>query len=183
MSEPKVNFKVNPKEVNELVLRLKNGERLSLSTKLAEEIHWRAKGEGIHHSYEPESTGVFVLKLLPEPIPLLLTCPQCGMRHIDAGEFATKPHHTHACQHCGMTWRPAIVPTVGVQFLPGFKDEINPAKVWSEAAVKGSLSLREQVANMKEVALQVRSRHDYQQLQDAGVDELIALAIEYGEKA
>lgn len=43
-------------------------------------------------------------------------------RHIDVGEFATKPHHTHACQHCGMTWRPAVVDTVGVRFLPGFKD-------------------------------------------------------------
>ena len=37
-------------------------------------------------------------------------------------EFATKPHHTHSCQECGLTWRPAIGPTVGVQFLPGFKN-------------------------------------------------------------
>jgi rubredoxin len=58
-----------------------------------------------------------------EPIPMLLTCPSCGARHIDVGEFATKVHHTHACQSCGMVWRPAIVPTVGVQFLPGFKNE------------------------------------------------------------
>ena len=58
-----------------------------------------------------------------EPIPMILTCPSCNGRHIDKGEFATMPHHTHACQHCGMVWRPAIVPTVGVQFLPGFRDE------------------------------------------------------------
>jgi len=60
-----------------------------------------------------------------DPIPLLLTCPAkgCGKRHIDEGEFATKAHHTHACQHCGHVWRPAIKPTVGVQFLPGFKNE------------------------------------------------------------
>jgi hypothetical protein len=57
------------------------------------------------------------------PIPMILTCPSCSYRHIDVGEFATKVHHTHACQHCGMIWRPAIVPTVGVQFLPGFKNE------------------------------------------------------------
>jgi hypothetical protein len=57
-----------------------------------------------------------------QPIPMLLTCPSCGERHIDTGDFATKPHHTHACQHCGMVWRPALVPTVGVRFLPGFKD-------------------------------------------------------------
>lgn len=55
------------------------------------------------------------------PIPMLLSCPICGHRHIDR-EFKDKPHHTHACQHCGNCWRPAIVPTVGVAFLPGFKD-------------------------------------------------------------
>ncbi len=60
---------------------------------------------------------------LTKPIPLILTCPICGARHIDKGEFAIKVHHTHSCQRCGMTWRPAIVATVGVQFLPGFKDE------------------------------------------------------------
>jgi hypothetical protein len=61
----------------------------------------------------------------PSPIPMLLWCPApgCNTRHVDKGEFATKHHHTHACQACGMVWRPAIVPTVGVQFLPGFKDD------------------------------------------------------------
>jgi len=63
----------------------------------------------------------------PAPIPMLLWCPQCRARHIDVGEFATKPHHTHACQSCGMVWRPALVPTVGVQFLPGFKNLPMPA--------------------------------------------------------
>lgn len=61
-----------------------------------------------------------------QPIPMYLLCPKCGGRHIDEGEFATKPHHTHACQFCGLTWRPAVVPTVGVQFLPGFKNEEKP---------------------------------------------------------
>lgn len=55
-------------------------------------------------------------------VPLILYCPKCGGRHIDEGEFASKPHHTHACQHCGMVWRPAVLATVGVQFLPGFKN-------------------------------------------------------------
>lgn len=57
-----------------------------------------------------------------EPIPMLLWCPECGARHVDRGDFASKPHHTHACQGCGHVWRPAIACTVGVQFLPGFKD-------------------------------------------------------------
>jgi len=59
---------------------------------------------------------------LSAPVPMLLTCPACNARHIDEGEFATKVHHTHSCQHCGMTWRPAVVATVGVRFLPGFKN-------------------------------------------------------------
>ena len=58
-----------------------------------------------------------------EPIPIRLECPACGELHIDVEEFATKPHHTHACQHCGAVWRPAVVATVGVRFLPGFKNE------------------------------------------------------------
>ena len=55
------------------------------------------------------------------PIPLLLTCPMCRYRHIDEGEFARTAHHTHACQHCGHVWRPAIGATVGVRFLPGYQ--------------------------------------------------------------
>lgn len=57
------------------------------------------------------------------PVPMLLWCPECTDRHIDRGDWKTKPHHTHACQSCGHVWRPAIVETVGVQFLPGFKDQ------------------------------------------------------------
>lgn len=56
------------------------------------------------------------------PIPMRLNCPECGELHIDEGEFATRSHATHACQACGMVWRPAIVATVGVHFLPGFKN-------------------------------------------------------------
>jgi hypothetical protein len=59
---------------------------------------------------------------LEKPVPMILTCPACGVRHIDEGEFADKRHHTHACQSCGMCWRPAVVATVGVRFLPGFKN-------------------------------------------------------------
>ena len=57
-----------------------------------------------------------------EPVPMLLWCPWCNARHVDQGEFATKPHHTHACQSCGLVWRPALIATVGVQYLPGFHD-------------------------------------------------------------
>lgn len=58
-------------------------------------------------------------------IPMRLVCEACGRLHIDEGEWATRPHHTHTCQYedCGLTWRPAIVHTVGVRFLPGFRSE------------------------------------------------------------
>lgn len=56
-------------------------------------------------------------------VDMILHCPMCHERHIDEGEFKTKQHHTHACQHCGHVWRPAVVPTRGVRFLPGFKNE------------------------------------------------------------
>lgn len=60
---------------------------------------------------------------LEKPVPMLLWCPLCHFRHVDKGEFATKAHKSHACQKCGMVWRPAVRPTVGVQHLPGFRDE------------------------------------------------------------
>jgi rubredoxin len=59
---------------------------------------------------------------LSAPRAMLLWCPQCNTRHIDKNDFATKPHHTHACQSCGHVWRPAIESTCGVRFLPGFKN-------------------------------------------------------------
>lgn len=60
------------------------------------------------------------------PLPMRIHCPKCGELHIDEGEFATKSHATHSCQHCGLTFRPAVVPTVGVRFLPGYKNEEPP---------------------------------------------------------
>lgn len=55
-------------------------------------------------------------------IPLILFCP-AGHRHIDEADFSEKPHHTHACQECGIVWRPALVNTHGVQFLPGYRND------------------------------------------------------------
>lgn len=62
------------------------------------------------------------LRELRKPIPMTIYCPMCKARHLDEGKFETHPHHTHSCQTCGHTWRPAVVHTVGVQFLPGFKN-------------------------------------------------------------
>lgn len=63
-----------------------------------------------------------------EPIPMHLWCPICHTKHIDIGEFATKPHRTHSCQNCGLNWQPCLLSTVGVQFLPGCKNDEQPTR-------------------------------------------------------
>jgi predicted RNA-binding Zn-ribbon protein involved in translation (DUF1610 family) len=78
-----------------------------------------AEAEARYRQKEAEATAITIQA---QPIAMLLWCPECGQRHIDEGDFAHKPHHTHACQNCGLNWRPAVVATVGVRFLPGFKN-------------------------------------------------------------
>jgi hypothetical protein len=73
-------------------------------------------------------------------IPMLLWCPECGSRHIDVGEWAERSHHTHACQHCGNVWRPAVVNTSGVRFLPGFKNDTDPEIKEIRDALNGRLT-------------------------------------------
>lgn len=79
--------------------------------------------------HRPEARAAGMGVMFEQPIPMRLCCEGCGKLHIDEGEFATKVHHTHSCQHCGLTWRPAVVPTVGVRFLPGFKNAAPPPPV------------------------------------------------------
>jgi hypothetical protein len=55
-----------------------------------------------------------------EPIDMVLFCPKCGMQHIDAPDERTpdwknEPHRSHLCHGCGHIWRPADVPTNGVE--------------------------------------------------------------------
>lgn len=63
----------------------------------------------------------------PAPIPMRIHCPLCGTQHIDEGEFVTRSHTSHTCQNqaCGLTWKVANVPTVGVRFLPGTNNATN----------------------------------------------------------
>lgn len=56
-------------------------------------------------------------------IDMLLWCPECGGRHIDSNDPLVPPHRTHACQHCGMQWRPSNLRTRGVNFLPGARND------------------------------------------------------------
>lgn len=82
----------------------------------------------------------------PEPIPMVLHCPKCGMQHIDGdnweelriqaaesgrdregdrdlerwledNEWNNPPHRSHLCHGCGTIWRPADVPTTGVKSI------------------------------------------------------------------
>ncbi len=82
---------------------------------------------GVRHDAQLQDEVLSLRKKIAEAsikrVPMLLWCPMCHERHIDVGIFATKAHHTHSCQRCGLCWRPAIVATVGVQFLPDFKDQ------------------------------------------------------------
>jgi hypothetical protein len=52
------------------------------------------------------------------PVPMLLFCPKCGLQHVDAPDEAkgwhNPPHRSHLCAGCGTIWRPADVPTTGV---------------------------------------------------------------------
>ncbi|WP_180541405.1 hypothetical protein [Nevskia soli] len=72
-----------------------------------------------------------------EPISMVLYCPNCGAQHIDAPEsepgriissgpgagraiapkvtWANPPHRSHLCHACRCIWRPADVPTIGVE--------------------------------------------------------------------
>ena len=59
------------------------------------------------------------------PIDMVLRCPVCGVRHVDAPSddaydgnpptWTNPPHRSHLCHECGHVWRPADVPTNGVE--------------------------------------------------------------------
>jgi predicted RNA-binding Zn-ribbon protein involved in translation (DUF1610 family) len=98
-------------------------------TAVAREIGARRNIDGITCRRD-EDTVLNVLHMLNrllngvtiDSVPMRLVCERCGELHIDEGVFAKQPHHTHSCQKCGLTWRLAVVHTVGVRFLPGFKN-------------------------------------------------------------
>lgn len=73
-------------------------------------------------------------QLPSDPIPMIIYCPMCCYQHLDEGEWATRLHRTHQCQHCSHKWRPANVATVGVakllEQLP--KDLNSEAATWAE---------------------------------------------------
>ncbi len=58
---------------------------------------------------------------MTSPIPMVLFCPACGLRHIDGPDegrgWTNPPHRSHLCSGCEHVWRPADVATVGVTML------------------------------------------------------------------
>ena len=73
-----------------------------------------------------------------QPIDMVLHCPNCGKQHIDAPEgqfipgftadetvaynehyklWTNPPHRSHLCHGCSCIWRPADVPTNGVESI------------------------------------------------------------------
>ncbi len=76
-----------------------------------------------HLEWTPRAPVIKAPPVAVKPTAMRLPCPSCHQLHIDTGDFATEPHRTHSCQNCGEVWRPALVPTVGVRFLPGYKNE------------------------------------------------------------
>lgn len=69
---------------------------------------------GEAHDFYQDQADFYYDEVVSAPIPMVLTCYECGEDHIDEGIWEHKLHRTHQCQHCGYEWRPALVPTVGV---------------------------------------------------------------------
>jgi hypothetical protein len=95
------------------------------------------------------------------PIDMVLHCPACGQQHIDAPEeeeyedrsgqlrmkcdWMNPPHRSHLCHGCGNIWRPADVPTNGVEAVKtkGKADSpIAPAQAaaWTSLSPDGSVN-------------------------------------------
>lgn len=78
---------------------------------------------------------------MDKPIDMILYCPLCGTQHIDKEEtpaphmmgkrWTNPPHRSHLCDCCGHIWRPADVPTNGVQAIStrGKDDKDAPAQI------------------------------------------------------
>lgn len=77
-----------------------------------------AEGRKILESVILLARGEFPGQIV-EPIPMVLHCPLCGTQHVDKPEpeigWTNPPHKSHLCHGCGIVWRPASVPTVGVE--------------------------------------------------------------------
>lgn len=100
-----------------------------------------------HYKSKADTIAIFIDKLrralaaqppaeptVAAPLDMVLPCPVCGLRHVDAPEpekgWTNPPHKSHLCHGCGTIWRPASVPTNGVATVAsrGQDDTWNPAQ-------------------------------------------------------
>lgn len=74
-----------------------------------------AHGRYVRH--EDAEAAIEVVRATPAPINMILHCPKCHVQHIDAPEtcWTNPPHRSHLCHACGCIWRPADIPTNGVE--------------------------------------------------------------------
>ncbi len=86
-----------------------------------------------------------------KPIDMVLFCPACGLQHIDAPEWEddphdieqgqiqswkNEPHRSHLCHGCGHIWRPADVPTNGIQSVKTVGKADSPIATKAKAEVQ-----------------------------------------------
>ncbi|QEH81154.1 hypothetical protein EIK56_24950 [Sphingomonas sp. C8-2] len=113
------------------------------------------------------------------PIDMVLHCPACGLQHIDTPDLApvqhedgsaslwdNPPHRSHLCHGCGHIWRPADVPTNGVEYVQtkGKADSplvfrATPSPVTDETALSGEALGYSRMAST--------GRCDFEQLREA----------------
>lgn len=92
----------------------------------------------IYDTSEPQAT-------ICAPLDLLLYCPSCHLQHIDAPDARTPdwtnpPHKSHLCHGCGCIWRPADVPTNGVESIKTRgKDDTYTAPAFASWRLPGCL--------------------------------------------
>lgn len=92
------------------------------------------------------------------PIDMVLHCPACGLQHIDAPEgcpdspglcecrgphWKNPPHRSHLCSGCKHVWRPADVPTNGVDTIKTKGTKDSPIAVPTHQVPDDALALAE----------------------------------------
>lgn len=101
MVEDNRNLKIPPpmKDYSSLIKTLRGSDSLGRAT--------------------PLDAAADAIEELTKPISMVLFCPNCGMQHIDGPTptWTNPPHRSHQCQGCKWIWRPADVPTNGVEAI------------------------------------------------------------------
>lgn len=114
-----------PSPIVEIIRCAEETPAETIKQRLIAFLKWPAHRDGLYYEWNEVVEELLLddgmaLEITPTaaPVPMVLACPTCHERHVDEGEWATRPHKTHLCSRCGTLFRPANVPTVGVAVLP-----------------------------------------------------------------